>query len=264
MTYSIITREPSTGEIGVAVFTGSPFVGAKVPWAQAGVGAVATQARTVQEYGPAGLTLLAAGVRPRTALEKLLKDDPFPEERQLGILDRYGSVAAHTGSKAIREAGHLELDDFCVQANTMATPTVWEASAVEYERAEGSFPERLLAAMEAVEARGGDLRGARSCAMRIVSAEAFSESVDVVILDIRVDDHPAPLQEMRRLVTKYMAYEAANAAIAKAESGDIEGAFDDYASAIQLQPEELQLRIWGWLPLTLADEYGQLDRVAGL
>ncbi len=264
MTYSIVARDPVSGAIGAAAFTGSPFVGGKVLWSKPGVGAVATQGRTRSAYGPAGLELLQDGRDPRNALKELLDSDPHREERQIALLDRRGNIAVHTGSITIREAGHLERDGFGVQANMMANPNVWEYSAQAYERAEGSLAEGLMAAMEEVHQRGGDLRGAQSCAMRVVSGNAASSMSHGVVLDLRVDAHPQPLQEMRRLLKKHKAFEAANKAAQMAGNGDIEGAFDEYQRAVSLDPEELQLRIWGWVPLILADQSGKLDRVASL
>ena len=264
MTYSIVARDPVSGAIGAAAFTGSPFVGGKVLWSKPGVGAVATQGRTRSAYGPAGLELLQEGRDPQTALKELLDSDPHREERQIALLDRRGNIAVHTGSTTIREAGHLEREGFSVQANMMANPNVWEFSAQAYERAEGSLAEGLMAAMEEAHERGGDLRGAQSCAIRVVSGEAASSMSHGVVLDLRVGAHPHALQEMRRLLTKHTAFEAANTAAQRAMRGDIEGAFDEYQRAISLDPEELQLRIWGWVPLILADQSGQLDRVASI
>ncbi len=243
------------------MFTGSPFVGAKVPWAQAGVGAVATQAETERGFGPAGLKLLESGMMPGAAVEELLKGDPNREQRQLAMVDRGGQVAVFTGSKTIREAGHHEGDGYSVQANMMRNPGVWRASAKMFERAQGSLAERLLTAMRESLSLGGDLRGARSCAIRIVALEAPSPPEDGTILDLRVEEHPDPLAEMRRLIRKHLAFQAADLAVKKAESGDLDGAVEDYERAIRLEPDELQLRIWGWLPLTLADQDGRLDTV---
>jgi uncharacterized Ntn-hydrolase superfamily protein len=195
-------------------------------------------------------------------MKDLLRSDPDREERQIALLDRRGNIAMHTGSMTIREAGHLEREGFGVQANMMTTPNVWEYSAQEYERARGSLAEGLMAAMEKAHERGGDLRGAQSCAMRVVSGEVASRKNSGVLLDLRVEAHPHPLQEMKRLLTKHTAFKAAKTAARRAASGDFEEALHDYQKAISLDPEEPQLMIWGWVPLILADQSGQLDRVA--
>ena len=200
MTYSIVARDPVTGELGVAVQTGTFGVGRGVPWAEAGVGAVATQSYTERSYGHFGLELLKAGRSPAEALAGLVAADPDERIRQVGIVDAQGRAAAHTGAGCIREAGHLVGDGFAVQANMMARDTVWPAMAAAYEAAEGTLARRLLAALDAAEAEGGDFRGAQSAALLVVGAEPTGFAWKGQLSNLRVDDHADPLGELRRLL----------------------------------------------------------------
>jgi uncharacterized Ntn-hydrolase superfamily protein len=205
MTYSIVARDAESGELGVAVQSRAFATGRAVPWAIPGVGAVATQSRTDPGYGPLSLELMRAGKTPEEALAGLVAADPEPSVRQVGIVDAEGRTAAHTGDDCIAEAGHLTGDGFSVQANIMDQDGVWPAMAEAFEAAKGTLARRLLAALDAAEAAGGDWRGRQAGAILVVPASGLPwERVS----DLRVDDHPEPLGELRRLLDMEEAYRA--------------------------------------------------------
>lgn len=198
MTYSIVARDPSTGELGVAVQTHQPAVGAIVPWVRPGVGAIATQASSNIAFGPDGLELLSAGKSANETLAELLAADPGRETRQVAIIAAKGQPAAHTGAECIRFAGHLVAQDFTVQANIMVRDTVPAAMAAAFTAATGHLSERLLAALDAAQRKGGNLRGMQSAAMLIRDADAGS--VSRPWFDLRIDNDPHPLDRLRELV----------------------------------------------------------------
>lgn len=192
MTYSIVARDPETGALGVAVQTHQPAVGALCPFAEAGVGAVATQSIVLPEYGPRGIEAMRSGEAAADALRRLLDEDEGRELRQVAFVSATGEVAVHTGERCIAHAGHVAGDGFSCQANMMRAEGVPEAMAEAFKQSEGDLAHRLLAALDAAEAAGGDIRGMQSAAL-IVAGEGMP-------LDRRVDDHPEPLRELRRLV----------------------------------------------------------------
>lgn len=204
MTYSIVARDPHSGQLGVAVQTCNLAVGTWVPWAEAGVGAVATQAVAERSYGTLGLDLLRGQKRAAEALAALLAVDRRREFRQVAMVDAHGEVAAHTGRRCLPEAGAVTGPGFSVQANMMARNTVWDAMAAAYRQAQGAFPERLLAALDAAEAEGGDIRGRQTAALLVVAAE----TAPFPLVDLRVDHHPQPLSELHRLLRLHYAYTA--------------------------------------------------------
>jgi uncharacterized Ntn-hydrolase superfamily protein len=206
MTYSIVARDPDTGELGVAVQSHYFCVGQIVPWAEAGVGAVATQSFAEASYGPLGLAMMRAGKSAEQALLGLLAADDQRETRQVAMIDTKGSVTAHTGTKCIEAAGHRLGDNYSVQANLMLRDTVWDAMAQAFERTSGDLAERLMTALEAAEAEGGDIRGKQSAALLVVSAQSTGKPWADRLFDLRVDDHPQPLPELRRLISIYRAY----------------------------------------------------------
>lgn len=208
MTYSIVARDPETGELGVAVQTGTFGVGTGVPWAEAGVGAVATQSITEHSYGPFGLELMKAGRTGSEALAGLVASDAGQRFRQVGMVDAEGRAAAHTGNGCIRDCGHLVGDGFTVQANMMARDTVWGAMASAYEGATGTLARRLLAALDAAEAEGGDFRGPQSAAILVVKGEPTGFPWKGRVSDLRVDDDEDPLGELRRLLEREEDYRA--------------------------------------------------------
>jgi len=205
MTYSIVARDRETGELGVAVQSRAFNTGAIVPWAAPGVGVVATQSYTEPSYGPLGLDLLRAGKTPEEALAELVAADDEPEYRQVAILDGKGRVAVHVGEACIPAAGFAAGEGFSAQANMVDSERVWESMAESFERSEGPLANRLIDALDAAEAAGGDWRGRQAGGIIVVAAEGEPWARE---LDVRVDDHDDPLGELRRLVRLRQAYGA--------------------------------------------------------
>jgi uncharacterized Ntn-hydrolase superfamily protein len=205
VTYSIVARDAETGELGVAVQSRAFRAGSGVGWALPGVGAVASQAFSERSYGPLGLELLRAGKTPEQALAGLVAADPESAVRQVAMVDAESRTAVHTGAECIREAGHLTGDGYSVQANMMRSTDVWHAMAEAFEAATGSLARRLLAALEAAEAAGGDWRGQQAAGLLVVAAD---DKPWERVSDLRVDDHAEPLRELRRLLDLEEAYRA--------------------------------------------------------
>lgn len=236
-TYSIVARDSLTGQMGVAVQSHWFSVGPIVPFAQAGVGAVATQSFVDSRYGPLGLELMATGRTAEEALKALVSTDTGESVRQVGMVDANGNAAAHTGSMAVRMAGHHVGAQYTVQANMMENDTVWPAMAKAYETAEGDLADRLIAALEAAQAEGGDIRGKQSAAIVVVSAEATGAPWVDRIFDLRIEDHPEPVVELKRLVRMQRAYNAMNAGDAFVTAGDMSSALEQYDTAMALLPD---------------------------
>jgi uncharacterized Ntn-hydrolase superfamily protein len=243
-TYSIVARDPVTRELGVAVQSHWFSVGAVVPWAEAGVGAVATQSFAEPSYGQLGLALMRAGKSAPDALKGRLAADEAREVRQVAMIDAEGRVAAHTGAKNIPQAGHATGAQYSVQANLMASDKVWPAMARAYESTKGDLAERLLAALEAAQAQGGDIRGKQSAAILIVSGTPSGRPWADRTFDLRVEDSPDPLPELRRLVTLQRAYQHMNAGDAAVEKRDAQGALSEYAAAEALAPDNDEMVFW--------------------
>jgi uncharacterized Ntn-hydrolase superfamily protein len=209
MTYSIVARDPITGMLGVAVESHYFAVGRVVTWAEAGVGAIATQSLPDAGYGPRGLDLMRGGTPAGAALRNLVARDPQAAVRQVAMIDARGEVAVHTGEACIAEAGHATGEQVSVQANLMQKATVWDAMLAAFEAARGAdLASRLLAALDAAEREGGDLRGKQSAALLVVAGERSAAPWDARLFDLRVDDHPEPLAELRRLVAVQRASDA--------------------------------------------------------
>jgi len=245
-TYSIVARDVKTGEMGVAVQSHWFAVGAGVTWAEAGVGAIATQSFIDPGYGVRGLALLREGKPADEVLRLLLAADPQRETRQVAIVDTAGRVAAHTGAACIQAAGHRTGTQFSAQANLMANDRVWPAMSEAFEKSTGDLADRLLAALEAGEAAGGDIRGSQSAALLIVRASGSGRpwaGADRVF-DLRVDDHPEPLVELRRLVRLQRAYDHANRGDELFTGKQVEEALAQYARAAELAPEIVELPFW--------------------
>ena len=243
VTYSIAALDDATGELGVAVQSRWLASGAVVPWARPGVGAIATQSFVDVRYGALGLDLLSTGRAPDEVLSELLAADPDPGVRQVGIVDAAGRTAAHTGSECVREAGHRTAKGVTVQANMMERATVWPAMLVAYERADGDLADRLLAALVAAEAEGGDVRGHQAAAILVVPG-----GPDVkpwrTRFDLRVDDSPDPLGELARLLRIGRAYETLDLALDALAAGERSAALAFFETAAALAPEDDQVRLW--------------------
>jgi uncharacterized Ntn-hydrolase superfamily protein len=249
MTYSIVARDAETGEFGVAVQSHYFQVGPVVPWAASGVGAVATQSQVNVSYGPLGLDLLRAGYTAEQALRALTSGDPMPEVRQVAIVDAAGIAAAHTGAKCIPEAGHVAGAGFSCQANLMERDTVWAAMARAYETAAGALAERMMAALEAAEDEGGDIRGKQSAAMLVVSGTPTGRSWEDRLIDLRVEDAADPLPELRRLLMLKRAYRADAEADKLDEAGYAAAAAVKRREAFELAPDNVELRFWAGLAM---------------
>jgi uncharacterized Ntn-hydrolase superfamily protein len=248
-TYSIVARDSVTGEVGVAVQSHWFSVGSVVTWAEAGVGAVATQSIVEVSYGPLGLDLMRAGKTARQALDALLAADPQREIRQVAMVDVHGGVAVHTGSRCIAEAGHHAGAQYAAQANLMEKRTVWDAMARAYEASTGDLAERLLAALEAAQAEGGDIRGQQSAAILIVPAASTGRSYADRVMELRVEDHAAPVGELRRLVDVHRAYERMNTGDERLGVGDVAGALTAYGEAARLLPDNPEVKFWAAVTL---------------
>ena len=243
-TFSIVARDSVTGDLGVAVQSHYFSVGPVVPWAEAGVGAVATQSLVLVDYGPNGLDLMRAGMPAQQALDSLLRADAHNEGRQVAMVDAKGGVAAYTGRACIPEAGHRTGAQYSVQANLMANGRIWPAMAKAYESAPGDLAERLLAALDAAQRAGGDIRGRQSAAIVVVKAQASGKPWADRIFDLRVEDSPEPLRELRRLVRLRRAYnleDAGDNAIAEQRPAE---ALRHYEEAMKLAPDVVELQFW--------------------
>jgi uncharacterized Ntn-hydrolase superfamily protein len=249
MTYSIVARDPDTGELGVAVQSDYFSVGSVVPWAEAGVGAVATQSFVERSYGPLGLELLRAGTSPQQVLAGLTAMDPEQARRQVGVVAASGDAAAHTGDMCIAEAGHVVGDGFTCQANMMERDTVWDAMANAFRSGSGRLANRLLAALDAAEAEGGDIRGRQSAALLVVVGTPTGRAWEDRAIDLRVENHHDPLGELRRLVAYKEAYRLSALAEDRLLEGDLDGAEQANAAALELAPDDVQLAFWSGLTM---------------
>jgi uncharacterized Ntn-hydrolase superfamily protein len=256
VTYSIVARDPATGELGVAVQSHWFSVGSTVPWAEPAIGAVATQSMADPSYGPNTLDLLRDGVSARDALSQLVARDRGAPVRQVAIVDARGKTAVHTGRRCIQFAGHEVGRGFVCAANMMREEGVPQAMARAFSTAMGELPDRLLTALDAAEAAGGDIRGRQSAAMIVVRArdELWHRS-----LDLRVEDSAFPLVELRRLLRLRQAYDLADRADELTAEGRRQEAALFYRRSMEAVPENAELRFWGGLALVQLNE-----RLAGL
>jgi uncharacterized Ntn-hydrolase superfamily protein len=252
-TYSIVARDPLNGELGVAVQSHWFSVGSVVTWAKAGVGAVATQADVEIAYGPRTLALIEQGAGAQAALSRLLGEDPFAATRQVAVIDHHGEVAVHTGEDTMAFAGHISGEAVSCQANVMADERVWPAMIEAFQDTEGRLSERLLAALDAAEAAGGDVRGRQSAAILVVPARG--ESWETVV-DLRVEDHDEPLAELHRLVRLHDAYVLAAQGDELVAQGRHELASEMFQQASALAPDNHELLFWAGLG---AAQAGDLD-----
>jgi uncharacterized Ntn-hydrolase superfamily protein len=256
-TFSIVARDPVTGDFGVAVQSHWFQVGSSVPWAEAGVGAVATQSFVKIDYGPSGLKLMKEGKSAQEALDLLLSQDPEKDVRQVAFVDAQGRVAAWTGPKCIAAAGHQTGAGYSVQANLMDKPTVWPAMARAFETAKGDLADRLLAALDAAQAEGGDIRGRQSAALLVVRGKPAGEPWQGHLMDLRVDDHPQPLTELRRLLSLHRAYDEMNQGDEAVAKNDVAAAVRHYTKASQLAPDIVELPFWQAVTLFVSGQEDQ-------
>lgn len=261
-TYSLVARDPETGDMAVAVQSHWFSVGTAVSWAEAGVGAVATQSFTNKSFGIRGLALLKDGHTAEQALDSLLATDEGRDIRQVAIVDNKGNVAVHTGKSCIAYAGHVKGEQFTVQANMMLTEKVPGAMAAAFEKSKGKpLAERMLLALEAGEAAGGDIRGKQSAALLVVPAKSKGETWNERTVDLRVDDAALPLKELRRLYNLQVAYEYMNAGDLAVEKGDMPKAMEAYNAAMKMFPQNLEMQYW--TAITLANN-GNIKKAAGM
>jgi uncharacterized Ntn-hydrolase superfamily protein len=261
MTYSIVARDAETGELGCAVQSHFFSVGPIVPWVEAAVGAVATQAQVETSYGPLGLERMRAGEPPADALGALIEADEKSAHRQVAMVDAQGRVATHTGAMCIREAGHRLGDGVSVQANMMLRDTVPAAMLRAYESASGDLTDRLLATLDAAEAEGGDIRGRQSAAIVVVSGDPTGKPWLDRRVDLRVEDHPQPLAELRRLVQMRRAYDAIDRAEQAGLRGDSATATAEYAKAEAASIANVEPAFWFGLGVAMSGDVERARKV---
>lgn len=243
-TYSIVARDSVTGDMGVAVQSHWFSVGSVVSYGKAGVGVVATQSLVNPSYGPKGLALMEQGLSPQQALDALLANDKGEMYRQVAFLDVNGKVATHTGKLCIDEAGHRQGKNFSVQANMMLNNTVWDAMAKAFDNTEGTLSERILATLKAAEGEKGDIRGKQSASILIVKGQASGNNWEDTVMDLRVEDHENPLEELDRLMQIHKAYDFMNKGDLAMEEGNSKEAEYLYLEAQKLFPENLEMQYW--------------------
>jgi uncharacterized Ntn-hydrolase superfamily protein len=250
-TYSIVARDEKTGQLGVAVQSHWFAVGSLCPWVEAGVGAIATQSMTEPAYGPRGLEALRSGKPARQVLEELLAVDESRELRQVAIVDAQGQIAVHTGARCISDAGHQIGKGFSVQANMMLNASVWPAMAAAFEQAQGDLSLRMLAALQAAQSAGGDIRGQQSACMLVADGIKSDQPLEHLLVDVRVDDSTQPLVELERLLNIQRAYNLMNQGDALLAENEMKGALEKYGQAAALAPDIDELPFWQ--AVTLAD-----------
>jgi len=243
-TFSIVARDPVTGDMGVAVQSHWFAVGANVTYGEAGVGVVATQSFIDPSYGPLGLDLMRAGKTANEALTALLAADPFSNARQVAMIDAQGHVAAHTGTRCMAAAGNQVGANYSTQANIMANPNVWPAMGKAFEEAKGDLTDRLLAALDAGQAAGGDIRGKQSAAILVVRGKSTGRPWADKIVDLRVDDSNEPIGELKRLVRYWRAYDHMDQGDDCTTKKDWDCAVREYGEAEKILPEQVEVVFW--------------------
>ncbi len=256
-TFSIVARDPNTGGMGVGVQSHWFSVGPIVPWAEAGVGAVATQSFVDPSYGPRGLDLMRSGKTASEALKELIATDPKKFVRQVAMVDAKGQVAVHTGKRCIEYAGHKTGKGFSVQANLMLNNKVPAAMAKAFEESQGDLAERMLAALEAAQDVGGDIRGKQSAAMIVVKSKSSGKPWVDRVVDLRVEDHPEPLKELRRLLNLARAYNYMNKGDAAMEKKDFAQAMEEYQAAMELAGDNVEIAFWSAFALATNGKFDQ-------
>ncbi len=251
-TYSIVALDEKTGELGVAVQSHWFSVGSLVPWVKAGVGAIATQSFVKVDYGPDGLILMENGMSAEAALKILIEKDEAEAVRQVAMIDINGNVAAHTGSRCLDFANHVVGKNYSVQANMMENSTVPMAMARAFENYTGDLADKMMAALEAAENEGGDIRGKQSAAMVIMSGNPTGVNWEDTKMNLRIEDHPNPIKELKRLIRIHRAYQHANKGDYYLELNQIDNAINEYTKASQYYPENPELPYW--LAVALANK----------
>lgn len=260
-TFSIVARDPETGELGVAVQTHQMSVGWVVPWMKPGLGALATQASANINFGPLGLALLAEGIEPEQIIAALVASDPGADRRQVAVVDAQGRAAAHTGANCIQHASHHVGEGYSVQANMMTRPTVIPAMAEAFEAASGDLAARMMAALHAAQVEDGDIRGMQSAAIKVVSGDRSTPVWDV-IYDLRVDEHATPLEELGRLVRLRHAGVVDERGYEALTAGKRDEALALWQQAREIAPEMEEIPFWQ--AMNLADELEDYDQAAEL
>lgn len=243
-TYSIVARDSDTGEMGVAVQSHWFSVGSIVSWGEAGVGVVATQSFVNPSFGPRGIEMMKEGMTAEEVVDKLIELDDGRDVRQLAILDVNGNVKAYTGKNCIPGAGHFVGENYSVQANLMLNETVWSAMSEAFENTTGPLAERMVAALEAAENAGGDIRGKQSACILVVKGKSTGKVWEDRLIDLRVEDHPEPVKEIKRLLKVHRAYEHMNKGDLAVEHGDMELAMKEYSAAEEMFPENEEMKYW--------------------
>jgi len=243
-TYSIVARDPETGEMGVAVQSHWFSVGSIVAWGEAGVGVVATQSFVNVSFGPRGLELLKSGKNAQETVDELISQDEGRDVRQLAILNTSGSVAAYTGKNCIPGAGHIVGENYSVQANLMKNNKVWAAMEEAFENSTGPLAERMIMSLEAAQNVGGDIRGKQSASILIVKGESSGKVWEDRLIDLRVEDHTEPVKELKRLLRVFRAYEHMNEGDLAVEHGDMQLAMEEYSAAENMFPENEEMKYW--------------------
>jgi len=254
-TFSIVARDPQTGEMGVAVQSHWFSVGSIVAWGEAGVGVVATQSFVNPSFGQRGLELLKTGKTAQEVVDELIASDEGRDVRQLAIVDSKGNSAGYTGAKCISEAGHFVGNGYSVQANMMLNNTVWNAMSKVFETTQAPLAERLVAALEAAQNEGGDIRGKQSACLLVVKGNPTGNLWEDRLIDLRVEDNPNPVVEIKRLLSVYRAYEHMNKGDLAVEKNDMKLAMDEYNAAMKMFPENLEMKYWTAVTLANTGEF---------
>ena len=258
-TYSIVARDPETGEMGVAVQSHWFSVGSIVSWGEAGVGVVATQSFVNPAFGPNGLELLKSGMTAEQVVDKLISEDEGRDVRQLAIIDVNGKVKSYTGKNCIPGAGNIIGENYSVQANLMLNDKVPGAMSKAFEESKGPLAERLMAALFAAEKVGGDIRGKQSAAILVVKGRSTGKVWEDRLIDLRVEDDPYPLDKLDRLLKIHRAYGHMNAGDLAVEHGDMELAMKEYSAAEKMFPDNEEMKYWHAVTLaTKGDLEGSL------
>ena len=243
-TFSIVAYDQQSGQIGVAVQSHWFSVGSIVSWAEAGVGAVTTQSLVNVSFGPRALESLKKGYSPQKTVEELVNADEGRDFRQLAVIDEKGRVATHTGEKCIADAGHIIGKNYSVQANMMLNKEVVPAMSKAFEQSSGPLAERMVAALQAAQKAGGDIRGQQSAAIIIVRAKSTGKFWEDRLIDLRVEDHPNAVKELARILAVFRAYEHMNKGDLAIEKGDEKTALQEYAAAEKMFPNNTEMKFW--------------------